>query len=503
MKSIKFISALTLALALASCDNFDLPNPPGQTNVDQAAFANTDLALTQAAEAFNLKDANKENVDVKIADISKLENFPAGYDLVVDMEIGSDDSFSKVATVTTTIVDNAVMVNPDAFNGGIQNAMTKEPGVYDVPVRLIAYAVKDNTRIRIGGENANYGQYLVKVTTLDPSKVIEDLYYLVTSSDQMVWKLSDAVAMANTAGSNVSPYDNPQFSVKIDVTEKQATEGLYYTFIPASSYDAKNLQNQLGVNANGKLIGYVKDTEKNTSNAGKLGPEYAGSILFTIDMEAESCKVNFAFDQLWAFTSVATAMPLYTSDYITYKGAAVITTIMRLGQEPNLQGILYEEVEGSREETGEGIFNGKLELKKGSGIKSNLKGKQLYWIDINLPAMTYSVEALQTLGIVSAENELEPGDGGWKAEAAFALTPDNNRTKWTAKGVKIGSAFKVVANNSWDFAFGGAGAGSTGVNGETVLPITKVNGDPNVECTAGTYDVTVDFSVYPYTVTLK
>lgn len=495
MKSIKFISALTLALALASCDNFDLPNPPGQTNVDQAAFANTDLALTQAAETINLKEANQANTDVKVADITKLENFPEGYNLVIEMEVGSDANFTNISTVNTTIVDNAVMVNPDAFNGGIQGAITKEPGVYDVPVRLVAYAVKDNTRVRIGGENADYGQYLIKVTTLDPSKVIEDLYYLVTSSDQMVWKLADAVAMANTAGSNVSAYDNPQFSVKIDVTEKQATEGLYYTFIPASSYDAKNLQNQLGVNANGKLIGYVKDTEKNTSNAGKLGPEYAGSILFTIDMEAESCQVNFAFDQLWAFTSVATAMPLYTSDYITYKGAAVITTKMRLGQEPNLQGILYEEVEGSREETGEGIFNGKLELKKGSGITSNLKGKQLYWIDINLPAMTYSVEALQTLSLVGDMND-------WKEKEGIVLTADGNKTKWTAKGVELNTMFKVVANNSWDFAFGGAGTGSTGVNGETVLPITKVNGDPNIECTPGTYDVTVDFTVYPYTVTL-
>lgn len=118
MKKIKFISAIALTMVMASCDDFDLPNPPGQTNPEpEAVFENSGIVLTQGDATVNLVEANKDNKDVTVANITELVNFPADYTLSVDMDIAGDASFSNATTISTTIVDNAIMVNPDVFNG--------------------------------------------------------------------------------------------------------------------------------------------------------------------------------------------------------------------------------------------------------------------------------------------------------------------------------------------------------------------------------------------------
>ncbi len=491
MSKIKYIFAALLAMGLASCDNFDLPNPPGQSNEDQPVFKDTDLVVDMVENTpIDLRKANSENVNIPLATIKEFKNFPAGYELVIEMEIGADDSFSKYSAVRTEINDNNVSINPDAFNGGIQAALTKKPGTYNLPVRLTAYAEMGTTKIRIGGKDVYYGQDLLKVTTLDPSKEIEEGYYLVTSA--MGWDITKAIPMTKTAGEDVSAYDSPQFAVKINVTEEEANAGYSFKILPKSSYDAKIWDNALGCRPGeteyaGKLV------EATSTNAGKIS--LVGPVLITADFSTDAYSVNYAFNQIWAFTSVSNAWPLYTNDYITYEGVANITTVMRLGQEPNLQGILYEEVEGSRVEEGEGIFKGSLELKKGSGIKSNLKGNYLYWVNVNLPALTYSVHVIKTLAIVGDASD-------WKLENAVEFTPSKDKKTWTAKGVKVGSMIQLVANGTWDFKM--SGDINSSITDETVYNITAEFGQKSMDvATPGTYDVEVNFGVYPYTLTLK
>ena len=52
MKKIKIFSTIALSLALASCDNFELPNPPAQSNPDpgvEGVFENSGLRLSQSS----------------------------------------------------------------------------------------------------------------------------------------------------------------------------------------------------------------------------------------------------------------------------------------------------------------------------------------------------------------------------------------------------------------------------------------------------------------------
>ena len=51
MKKFKFISAIALTMLMASCDDFDLPNPPGQTNGNPTGFfTGADLSLIHISE---------------------------------------------------------------------------------------------------------------------------------------------------------------------------------------------------------------------------------------------------------------------------------------------------------------------------------------------------------------------------------------------------------------------------------------------------------------------
>jgi hypothetical protein len=489
MKSIKFISALTLVLALASCDDFELPNPDGQTNVDQVAFQTSNLAFEQGESTVNLKTANQENVFVTVADITKLEDFPEDYTLAVNMEVGNDDSFSKVTTVGTTIDGTAVTVNPDSFNGAIQSSISKKPGVYtDVPVRLVAYAQNGNTSVRLGGADYSYATYHYNVTTLDPETVIEDRYYILTSADGQSWDFSKALELSNTAGSSVSPYDNPQFAQKFNVSES----GVYFAILPESAYTAKDMSLGYGCRASSNMAGKLVEF---ANNAGFI--DIAGPVLVTINAETKAYTVGYALDALYAFTTASDAYSLRTNDYINYAGAAVLTTVIRIGQAADSQGILYKEVEGSRVTESEGIFSGELTLGEGSDIKSDIKGKQLYWLEVNLPAMTYNVRALQTLSVI--------GDGnGWDLETAAQLTASKDKKTWTATGVNIGSMFKINANGNWDFSFGSDAAATTGSNGELVYTIDVASGGGNINVAEpGVYDVEVNVGVYPMTVTLK
>ena len=144
MKTIKFLSALALTLGLAACENYDLPNPPGQTNpAPDGYFQNSGLVLTPADQDINLVSANEANIFPTVATIDELTDFPGNeYSLEIDMQVGADANFSKYSTIATVIENEQnVTVNPDIFNGAIQEMLTREPGIYQVPVRFAAYEI--------------------------------------------------------------------------------------------------------------------------------------------------------------------------------------------------------------------------------------------------------------------------------------------------------------------------------------------------------------------------
>ncbi len=498
MKTIKFLSAIALTLAMTACDDFDLPNPPYQTNVDEAAFANTDLKLVQASEALNLKDANENDTPAVLANITELSNFPATYDLSFTAEVGSNENFDKIAEVPVEIQGEQLIVNPDLFNGAIQQVITKAPGTLKVPVRIAAYATRGNTKVRLGGPDANYGQFVYDVTTLDPAKVIEEAYYLVGSFCN--WDVKKAIRLEHTvAGAN--QYDNPEFAVKIDVTAEQAATGYEWKIIPASSYQAGTMDAALGCRPADEtaLTGKLVETEGNTE-AGVI--KLTGPVLITANIEVGSYQVSYALDCLYILsgTSVmnpAQAMRLFTENFITYSGAATISGTWYCAGEPSTTGLLFKQdtEKGFEDFTEKGVVRTGYLLSGDKGtqnLSSPLKGNNLFWVEVNLVQLTYRIAAIEKMSVIGSGN-------GWDLATASELTPSKDRKVWTGKNIHVGDQFKINCNGAWEIDFGGPADPSVTGGHQYILQYKGAN----MEISEGDYDVEVNFGVYPYTVTLK
>ena len=491
MKTIKFLSALALTLGLAACENYDLPNPPGQTNpAPDGYFQNSGLVLTPADQDINLVSANEANIFPTVATIDELTDFPGNeYSLEIDMQVGADANFSRYSTIATVIENEQnVTVNPDIFNGAIQEMLTREPGIYQVPVRFAAYAVLGTTRMRLGGVDATYGDETLTVQTLDPVKVIENAYYVVPCSASGTPDLSAAMKMNNTAGEGVSAYDNPEFALKFDVTDGTP---FYFMIAPQSAITAGSTEGLFG------CLGSADNM------SGKLGASYgaalipiSGAVFLTINMEQDAYTLSYAFAMLYPLSGsvkIENTMCLYTDNYINYTGVTAINRQWTIYTQPDKSGVVFYADPETEPEVSENMLNqsGLMSTVAGPKLTAPNKGNILYYCDINLVQKTYSISGITSISVI--------GDGnGWDTTTAPMLNPSKDLRTWTGSDIEIGSEFKLNCNGAWDIDFGGVAVENT--MGKQVYNV-HYKGD-DLPCEAGKYDVTVDFSAKPYTVTL-
>lgn len=498
MKKIKFLSAIALTLALGACDNFDLPNPDGQKNPEPGGvFENSGLVLTPSTGTLELQAFNNANQFVPVATVSELINFPEAYTLSIDMEVGNNASFSKYTTVETVLDGNTVTVNPDFFQGAINEMISKEPKIYDVNVRFVAYAERESTRIRLGGINATYGDNVYSVKTLDPATVIEDAYYMVPFNGGTA-DLAGAKKMSHS-GSN--PYDYPDFSCDFTVTADQAATGYLWKVVPASSFDAGSLDNAFGARAD-DATGLSGVVGQNLTDPGVITLQ--GPVLLTVNMEAKTYMVNYALEMLYPFSGTVkpeNMMKLHTTNFINYTGVTFLQNKWTLAGQPDKNGtvVFKQDPESTPEISEDGLTQTGILSQAADALSlgTPLKGAILYWCDVNLVLNTYSITAVQTLSVIG-------GGNGWDLATATPLTPSKDLRTWTANDVYFDGEFKINANGTWDLSFGSPqGNWISNMDGVIVYPINKADGGGNCEGVKGHYDVTLDFSAYPYTLTLK
>lgn len=491
MKKIIFISAIALTLALGACEKFDLPNPPGQTNpAPEGYFENSSIEVAPVTTTLDLPQANADNKFATVGNITKLVDFPEGYNLEIDMQVGSNDQFSDVTTLPTVIEDMAITVNPDLLNGAIQNVITREPGTLNVPARFVAYATRETTRMRLGGIDAVYGQELLSVKTLDFGKVIEDKYYLVPCNASGAPQLSKAIRMENTAGANVSPYDNPEFAIKLDVP---TDADFYWVIAPQSSMSAGDSAEFYGCSAS------------EDGMSGKLGTSYPaglmpinGAVLVTVNMEADSYTLSYAFDMLYPFSgtvSVENMMKLYTTNYINYTGVTAINNQWTLAAQPDKNGaIVFKQDPTTEPELSENelTLSGILsQAADATTLRTPVRGNTLYWADVNLVQKTYAITALKTISVIGNHN-------GWNLETAPELTPSKDLRTWTLTDVELDGEFKFNCNGAWDIDFGGFA--NPDAMGAHVYTIEMKGGNMSIE--KGKYDIEINFSALPYVATI-
>lgn len=528
MKKFAILCGMALGLGLVACDDM-LPNPPAQSNPDiNQVFTDADLEVSQAGygvtDPIVLADFVNEGQQVPVLDVTKLDNFPAGYTLSMPMEVGDNADFSHFVTVATETKDNVIYVSGEQLNSAIRSMISKSPEVQTVNIRFRAYAVNpsnagDATMV-LGGEDYFYATLEYKIKPLQ-TYVIEEAYYLVGNFCD--WEVARGIKLERTEPSK-NLYDAPIFAAVVDVTPEMAALPFEWKVVPASSFEANSWEGAYG--AQPAMIeqeteegeepaepqpdptkGTLVESPEAETQAGVISE--AGPFLITINAEELTYTVSYAFDNLWvagpgSSTSAFTKMQkLYTDNHSTFFGAAKVNRRFYLtAQESNTGNVLMLK-NGTTPVTEGYVTNGEMQMfgSSNDGARLEVGAHAMYWIDANLGAMTYTATQIATLSLVGEFNgwhENPDAEGVTEEQKPVQLKRGSDYLTWTGTAT-LGGLFKINANNAWTIDFGGTAKDITVADGTPVD--IKCKGE-NLSVAQGTYDVTVSFAKYPYTIKL-
>lgn len=482
MKKIAILSALAICLGLTSCDDNDIIGIP--ENAQQPVFEAKNLTMAPTAEVtgktVDLTVYNDANKVIPVVDVTATD-FPTDYNLDFVMQISKDPSFGRFAEVETEMQGNVLTVAPDDLQSAYYSAISKGPKAKDVYVRYAAFAVdpkNDNNQVRIGNPDFYFapgkdGYQTINILPFPSTLVIEDAYYLLGTIND--WSVANAVKFTH---SDENVYDDPVFTLKVDITPDQAASGWWWKIVPQSTYetgnwvDADNAAFGVAVNgdesAEGALVGRTA-----TEDCGAGCYKVAGPMLFKINMEEGSYQISLAIEQLYTpgdanSWSQANSDRLFTTDYTNYAGYAHVEGNFKFTSALNWDGVNY------------GFAgDGKLSNDGGAGnLVAPAEG--LCFLQANIASLTYSISApVTTYGLIGAATP-----NGW--DASTALTPSANEMVWEGDVAMKGGEYKFRANDAWDINLGGS-----------IDNLTQDAGNLMFSEPDGTYHVVLDLSTYP------
>lgn len=485
MKKLTYFSALALGLVLAACDNYKEPNPPAQYNPQEPVIETGNVEATSliGTSTYDLEALAQANQMINIAEVA-IEDMPEGYTIGALAYI-SRNNFSTSVDVPATIEEIGkedgvtyynISVSPDDLGAQYQT-FTQNPSEKTIQIAALLTASIDGQIGYIGGPNKYYGMADITILPFPTNYVVEEAYYLIGTIDD--WSVVGAIKFNH---SDVDVYDDPVFSIKIDITEEQAAAGWWWKIIPQSTYD-------LGDWSQEDNSQYGPATNGDTAAEGKLVPrkdgvdpgagdfQEAGPYLLTINMEELTYAFTLAIDQLYTpgdsnGWSQEASQILTTEDYQNYYGYAYLSGSFKFSSQPDWNGINY----GS---TG---VEGELSTDGGAG-NLTVATPGLYWCDVNPVSLTYSLTLVESYGIVGSATP-----GSW--DSSTPLTPSDDYLTWTGTVTLTDGAFKFRANDKWDVNLGGELDNLTA-------------GGPDINWTEpGTYVVTLNLGAVPYTATL-
>lgn len=478
------LSAL-MAFAFVACDNYEEPNPPAQSNTQSTVVKPEDVKFTNdlaADKTYSLIEYNEKGENVPVATVAG-PDLGEYYAYKVVAQISGDDfaTYAEVPTAIDTANDEktlyTVSVVPANMQAAFQQVVTKDPGARLIQIR---YALYTSSRGAGGSQDAQigdtfYGPFSFTLKPYDPARVIEPNYYLVgTASD---FEVAQAIKL-NHEGNQ---YDNPVFSYVFDVTP-----GWTWKLIPESTFATGDYVEAAGSefgpaipdddSLSGDLAAStLADGKYTEANFGVLGE--TGPYMITVNME--TLKFEFTFSVANLYTpgdsngwNQTNSQLLYTNDYTTYLGMAHLSGSFKFTSKPDWSGLNY----------GAGAAQGTLSTDGGAGNLS-VAANGLYWCNVNLAELKYTTTAITAVGLIG-----DATPAGWGASTN--LTPSADFLKWTGT-VTMGATgeYKIRCNDAWDIDFGGDPQALDFKGANTPTP------------GAGTYDVTVDFSILPYTIT--
>ncbi|MDE7151739.1 MAG: hypothetical protein K2O27_05690, partial [Candidatus Amulumruptor sp.] len=305
----------------------------------------------------------------------------------------------------------------------------------------------------------------VNVTPVDLGIQVEDAYYLVGTVNG--WDLATAVKFSH---SDKNVYDDPVFTLSIDITAEAAQAGWWWKIVPESSFSAGSWEGLFGTEKDGDTA--LSGNLFEDGNSGCLNR--AGQQLFTIDMLNCTYSVTNAVPMLWTpgnsnDWTPETSGTLTTSDFTNYNGFLHLNGEWLMTPAAN-----WDNKYTLGTAPGTLIYNGD------NNLPVPAEGDALYWVEVNLGSLTYSTTAITKVGMIGGFND-------WAGD--LEMTPSADLLTWTADlDLAADTELKVRFNGDWAINLG--------------APATNlVFNAGNIAVEAGSYAVTLNLTTHPYTLT--
>ncbi|MCM1029775.1 MAG: hypothetical protein NC342_06255 [Pseudoflavonifractor sp.] len=472
MKRTSFILAsfAALAMSMTGCkdttDGGVMQVNPQLPEVEASAFSFATIGEI-AAGSVDLNSAAAPIQGVTVTYTGQ-DPLPEGSVISVDMQVSSTEDFSEVRSIALTPnADNtSFAVDPQLWDNAFRSLLGKAPAAQTNYVRFAGYLNIGTQRSRIGDLSTWFAPASASVTPIDLGIVVEEAYYLVGTVNG--WDLASAVKFSH---SDKNVYDDPVFTLNIDITAADAEAGWWWKIVPESAFKAQSWDGLYGTETDGDTApagNLFKDGQ-----AGQL--KSAGQQLFSINMLSCTYSVTNAVPMLWTPGNSNGWSPegsgtLTTTDFTNYTGFLFLNGEWLMTPAPNWDN-----------KYALGAGPGTLAYNGASNLPAPAEGSGLYWIDANLGSLTYSTTPITTIGLIGDFN-------GWGGDVE--MTPSDDFLTWTGTlAVEEGQGWKFRCNGDWAVNLGGA------------LDNLENNGG-NLSCPAGTYTVTLSLKTHPYTATL-
>lgn len=438
-----------------------------------AAGITVDYGTGIAGSTLNLNDYIKTNTEGEVTEAKAIpviqlvsaDDLPEGSEITFDMELASKEDYSDAVTIP--VVDGAV--DSKAWDDAFRSMLGRSPKAKDNYVRFAAYASGDGQLSRLGTTDTWFAAKKLSVTPVPMNFVIEENYYLIGTING--WALDSAFPFSHT---DADVYDDPNFTITVEITEEEAAAGWWWKVAPASAVTSGEWTNVVGTVVNGdeSLEGSLfQGTEETEAQAGCI--KEAGTFLITVnllDMTYSFKKMEYMYtpgnSNGWSFD--ACQMLTYNADQGKYMGYAYLDGEYKFTMSPDWDGT----------NLGSTGVEGELSTDGGAG-NLNAATAGLYWLVVDAENLTYSATLITSLGAIGDMN-------GWAEEVAF--TPSADYLTWTGEVTFAATdTWKFRANDNWDINLGGQASNLV------------FNGDNLPAPGAGTYTIKLDLTKIPYT----
>lgn len=467
-KAYLYFAPLALcALAMTGCDD-TTDGGVMQVNPQQPEFTPADITVTTASPvtsdgSINLADA------ALVSAVSYTVSAELPEDAVVsfEMQVSGSEDFAGAITIPMERVGETDTYGVDAqlWDNAFRSLLGKAPFERTNYVRFAGYINVGSQRSRIGTPDTWYCPTKVNVTPVDLGIKVEDAYYLVGTVNG--WDLATAVKFSH---SDKNVYDDPVFTLSIDITAEAAQAGWWWKIVPESSFAAGSWEGLFGTEKDGDTA--LSGNLFEDGNSGCLNR--AGQQLFTIDMLNCTYSVTNAVPMLWTpgnsnDWTPETSGTLTTSDFTNYNGFLHLNGEWLMTPAAN-----WDNKYTLGTAPGTLIYNGD------NNLPVPAEGDALYWVEVNLGSLTYSTTAITKVGMIGGFND-------WAGD--LEMTPSADLLTWTADlDLAADTELKVRFNGDWAINLG--------------APATNlVFNAGNIAVAAGSYAVTLNLTTHPYTLT--